>query len=140
LSTSAVTACCSRASFSSRVRAATCSWRSAADASVVGALRALGLTVRQRFTDCLLLPRRCMSPRAVHDDAQSYANPSFFTMAACPLWVISRHLQRTNPCPLYPRWICQHGLGLPRDARNRCDIADEIEIELLVERGVDCVR
>src|SRR5262245_1218716 len=38
------------------------------------------------------------------------------------------------------RWICQHGLGLLRDARNRGDIVDEIEIELLAERGVDCVR
>jgi len=38
------------------------------------------------------------------------------------------------------RWICQHGLGLLRDARNRGDIADEIEIELLIERGVDCIR
>ena len=22
---------------------------------------------------------------------------------SCPLWVKSRHVQRTNPCPLYPR-------------------------------------
>src|SRR5262249_16125017 len=38
------------------------------------------------------------------------------------------------------RWICQHGLGLLRDARDRSDIAGEIEIKILVERGVDCVR
>jgi hypothetical protein len=37
------------------------------------------------------------------------------------------------------QWICQHGLGLPRDARNRRDIAGKIEIKLLVERSVDCV-
>src|SRR5262249_29632196 len=84
-STSAVAVCCSRASFSSRVRAATCSWRSAADAFAVGALQALGLTARRPFTGCPLPPRRCIAPPAGHDDAQSYANPCIRAMVMSAL-------------------------------------------------------
>src|SRR3954447_5999738 len=39
----------------------------------------------------------------------------------------------------WERWIHQHGLGLPSDARNWRDITVEIEIELWVECAVDCV-
>jgi hypothetical protein len=59
--TSEVAVCCSRASFSSRVRAATCSWSSVVDTPAIGALCALGLATRCPFTGCPLSPRRCMS-------------------------------------------------------------------------------
>src|SRR5262245_12864660 len=39
----------------------------------------------------------------------------------------------------WKRWIGQHGLRLPSDTRHGRDVADEIEIELSVECGVDCV-
>jgi hypothetical protein len=55
--------------------------RSALGNVVGGALRTLCLTARWPSTDGPLLPRRCMSPPAVHDEAQSYANPSFRAMA-----------------------------------------------------------
>src|SRR5262245_47690349 len=38
------------------------------------------------------------------------------------------------------RWVSKDDWGLPGDARNRRDVTDEIEIELAVEGGVDCVR
>src|ERR1700730_8055516 len=38
------------------------------------------------------------------------------------------------------RCVREHDLRLPGDARNWRDIADEIEIELSVEAGIDCVR
>src|SRR5215468_5013613 len=38
------------------------------------------------------------------------------------------------------RWIYLHDEGVADDARDRCDVADEIETELVVERGVDRVR
>src|SRR5262249_20330311 len=63
LSTSAVAACCSRASFSSRISAATCSGGSG-HICEIGTLRALGLVVRCPFAGCPLPPRRCMSPPA----------------------------------------------------------------------------
>src|SRR5262245_30395417 len=34
--------------------------------------------------------------RIVFGDTQEHTAP-------CPLWVISRHLQRNSPCPLYPQ-------------------------------------
>src|SRR6516165_10372858 len=39
----------------------------------------------------------------------------------------------------WKRWIGQHDLGLPSDARHWRDVADEIEVEISVECGVDCV-
>src|SRR5262245_27519632 len=39
----------------------------------------------------------------------------------------------------WKRWIGQHGLRLPSDTRHARDVADEIEIELSVACGVDCV-
>ena len=38
------------------------------------------------------------------------------------------------------RWIDHHDEGRADDARDRRDVADEIEIELVVERRVDRVR
>jgi hypothetical protein len=38
------------------------------------------------------------------------------------------------------RWIYQHYKRPADDARDRRDVADEVEIELVVERRVDCVR
>src|SRR5262245_63832095 len=38
------------------------------------------------------------------------------------------------------RWIYLHDKGVADDARDRCDVADEVETELIVERGVDRVR
>ena len=38
------------------------------------------------------------------------------------------------------RWIDHHDIGHADDARDRRDVADEIEIELVVERRVDRVR
>src|SRR6516165_2613757 len=38
------------------------------------------------------------------------------------------------------RWIYQHDKGHADDARDRRDVADEVEIELVVERRVDRVR
>ena len=35
------------------------------------------------------------------------------------------------------RWIHQHDNGLADKARDRRDVSDEIEIELVIERGVD---
>src|SRR5262245_65192773 len=40
----------------------------------------------------------------------------------------------------WKRWIGQHGLRLPSDTRHGRDVALEIEIQLSVECGVDCVR
>ena len=37
------------------------------------------------------------------------------------------------------RWIHHHDIGHADDARDRRDVADEIEIELVVERRVDRV-
>ena len=37
------------------------------------------------------------------------------------------------------RWIHHHDMGRADDARDRRDVADEIEIELVVERRVDRV-
>jgi hypothetical protein len=47
---------------------------------MVGVLRAFGSLVRRCFPGFILLPRRCMSPLAVHDNAQCYANPSICAM------------------------------------------------------------
>src|SRR5262245_46702816 len=38
------------------------------------------------------------------------------------------------------RWIYLQRESLAADARNRCDVADEIETELVIERRVDGVR
>src|SRR5262249_34128328 len=38
------------------------------------------------------------------------------------------------------RWIYLHDKGVADNARDRCDVADEIVAELVVERGVDRVR
>src|SRR5437763_11919787 len=38
------------------------------------------------------------------------------------------------------RWIHHHDGGLAANARDGCDVADEIEIELVVERGVERSR
>jgi hypothetical protein len=38
------------------------------------------------------------------------------------------------------RWIYQHDKRPADESRDRRDVADEIEIELIVERRVDCVR
>src|SRR5262245_65308575 len=38
------------------------------------------------------------------------------------------------------RWIDHHDLSLAANARDRRDVADEIEVELVVERRVACVR
>src|SRR5262245_34297759 len=76
-STSAVAVCCQRASFSSRVRAATCSWRSVVetcswrsvvDKGAVGALRALRPVGRRTFPDRPLLRRRIVAPEAQTGD------------------------------------------------------------------------
>src|SRR4051812_38873617 len=37
------------------------------------------------------------------------------------------------------RWIHQHDKGLTRDPRDWRNVADEVEVELLVERGIDRV-
>jgi len=38
------------------------------------------------------------------------------------------------------RWVDQDDQRHPEQSRDRCDVADEIEIQLLVERRVDRVR
>jgi hypothetical protein len=38
------------------------------------------------------------------------------------------------------RWIYLHDKGVADDARDRCDVVDEVETELVVESGVDRVR
>jgi hypothetical protein len=38
------------------------------------------------------------------------------------------------------RWVHHQNVGLAADPGNRCDVADEIEIELLKQRGVDRIR
>ena len=40
----------------------------------------------------------------------------------------------------WDRWIHHHDLGLAVDACDRRDVVDEIEIELLIQGGVDRVR
>src|SRR5260221_5699229 len=37
------------------------------------------------------------------------------------------------------RWVNQHNLGLTADGRDRRDVANEVEIELVVDRGSGCV-
>src|SRR5271156_3487143 len=38
------------------------------------------------------------------------------------------------------RWINLHYIDCAHGARDRCDVANEIEIEFVEERRVDCVR
>jgi hypothetical protein len=58
--TSAVAVCCSRASFSSRVRATSCSCMFSAGWSAIGAFRALGSIARCPLDVPLAVPRRFM--------------------------------------------------------------------------------
>ena len=37
------------------------------------------------------------------------------------------------------RRVYHHDFGLANEACDRCDVADEIEIEFVVERNIDCV-
>src|SRR5262245_30503356 len=88
-----------RASFSSRVRAATCSWSSVVDTPAVGALCALGLVTRCPFTGCPLSPRRCMS--LPYNGFTTMLNPR-------QILVFAPHWQGDfEHCPLRLSWHCR---------------------------------
>src|SRR5262249_52016052 len=120
LSTSAVAACCSRASISSRMsRTTSVSWPEAAELRWRPAFRGFALRVRALAPVLLALERR----RIAHPKAQDYADfrarlqqgfatemgsdPSFCVATIrgteCPLWVKSGHCRHASECPLYSR-------------------------------------